>query len=110
LKVRLTKAAKADVEQAAARYEEKREGLGLQFTDRVLEAVEKIEEHPLGYCKVIGEARRIGLVQFPYNLWFKVEKESLVIACIHQRRDRILVREREAGVIEMPKREGPTLG
>ena len=55
---------------------EKREGLGLQFTDRVLEAVEKIKEHPLGYCKVIGEARRIGLVQFPYNLWRSKRRAS----------------------------------
>ena len=83
----LTLAARRDIEAAAEWYENQREGLGLEFTDRVLEAIEAIERNPFGYAKVIGDARRAVLAQFPYALWFKIEKDAIVIACLHHKRD-----------------------
>lgn len=54
-----------------------------------------IAANPLTFPKVIGEARRIGLRKFPYNLWYRVEAdESIVIGCIHAKRDTRLARER----------------
>jgi hypothetical protein len=104
LRAILTIPARRDIETAAEWYENQREGLGLEFTDRVLEAIEAIERNPFGHAKVIGDARRALLKQFPYALWFKIENDAIVIACLHHKRDIRLARERAAGVIEIPKK------
>ena len=103
----LTIPARRDIESAAEWYDNQREGLGLEFTDRVLEAIEAIERNPFGYAKEIGDARRALLRQFPYALWFKIENDAIVIACLHHKRDTRLARERAAGVIEIPKKPEP---
>jgi toxin ParE1/3/4 len=94
LKVSLTRSAKADVKAAAEWYERQREGLGLEFTDRVLESIDRIAEHPLAHRKVIESARRCNLDQFPYGLWYTVEDKSIVIACLHHRRNPSLAKAR----------------
>ena len=65
LRAVLTIPARRDIETAAEWYENRREGLGLEFSDRVLEGIEAIERNPFGYAKVIGDARRALLKQFP---------------------------------------------
>jgi toxin ParE1/3/4 len=105
--VEVDSAAKADIQRAFVWYENQREGLGDKFIARVRETIEHIALSPEGYAKVVGEARRANLRKFPYALWFKAKNDVLVIACLHQRRDRVLARERVAGVIEMPKGPDP---
>lgn len=105
MKSLLTSAASRDIERVADWYEQRRDGLGLEFTDRVLDAIEAIERNPLAYTKVIGDARRTLLDQFPYALWYKVENDAIIIACLHHKRDTRHARERTAGVIEMPEQE-----
>jgi toxin ParE1/3/4 len=99
LRVLLTRAAKADVKAAAEWYEQHRDGLGLEFTDRVLETIDSIAEHPLAHRKVIAEARRANLEQFPYALWYTVEPKdgSIVIGCLHAKRHPRIARERLLG-------------
>ena len=94
MRVRLTKAARSDIKVAAEWYEEHREGLGLEFTDRVLEAIDRIAEHPLAHRKVIDDARRCNLDQFPYGLWYTIKENSIVIACLHQRRSPSVAKSR----------------
>jgi toxin ParE1/3/4 len=107
LSVTLTPSAEADVARAYQWYEGQRGGLGLEFVQRVDEAVARIERNPLAHAKLIDEARRVNLRQFPYGLWYKVEADGeIVVACLHHKRDSRLARERVKGVIEMPRR-GP---
>jgi len=61
--------------RAAEWYEQQRNGLGLEFTDRVLESIDRIAE-PLSSSQVIESARRCNLDQFPYGLWYTVEDQS----------------------------------
>jgi len=83
LKALLTSAARRDIERVADWYEQRRDGLGLEFTDRVLDALEAIERDPLTYAQVIGDARRTLLGQFPYALWYKRKAmRSSLPACI----------------------------
>lgn len=108
MNVSFTRAAEADLVAAIQWYEDQREGLGVRFAERVDEAVAVIAANPLTFPKVIGDARRIGLRKFPYNLWYRVEPdESIVIGCIHAKRDARLARDRALGVIEMPKPPEP---
>ena len=103
MRVRLKKSAKADIERATVWYEKQRPGLGSEFVEHVREAIDRLGENPGGYAKVIDEARRINLRQFPYALFYTVEKDAIVIACLHAKRNPVLVRERASGVIEMPE-------
>ncbi len=106
--VRLTDTAKADIRKAALRCEAEREGLGEKFLDRVDEAIGRIEANPTGYAEVIRDARKANLRQFPYALWFQIKPDnSLVIACLHHRRDSALAKERAAGILEIPKPPEP---
>jgi plasmid stabilization system protein ParE len=100
LKVVLTRNARNDIAEAADWYEAKREGLGDEFLDKVDLALERIGTNPLGYRKVTGENRRCLLDQFPYALFFKIEDDAIVVACLHLARNPALVKERSAGVIE----------
>ena len=66
-------------------YEQQREGLGLEFTDRVLEAIDRIAEHPLAFAKSIGDARRCNLDQFPYSVFFVTTgHRSSSLACMQK--------------------------
>jgi plasmid stabilization system protein ParE len=100
----LTGIAEADVERVAIWYEERKEGLGGQFVFRVRETIGRIAENPAGYAMAIGDVRVANLRQFPYGLWFRIRDDgSVVIGCLHGRRDRVLAKERAAGIFEMPK-------
>ena len=100
--VRLTRAAEADIEKVAAWYEGKRDGLGVQFVERVDQAIQKISETPLGYERIIREVRRVNVSRFPYALWYRVEGDAVVIACLHAKRDPRLAKERARGILKMP--------
>jgi hypothetical protein len=101
-RVEINRSAKADILRVASYYESAKEGLGDKFLDRVQELINRIALNPGGYAKVIGEARKAELRQFPYSLWFKVEAHVLVIGCLHHRRDKVLARERAFGIFPMP--------
>jgi hypothetical protein len=68
---RLTLQANADIARAAEWYEERSEGLGKRFVDRV-EAITRIEANPEGYAPVFKNLRRCNVAKFPYALWFEV--------------------------------------
>jgi len=105
--IQYTASALADIETAYNWYEDQKEGLGDQFLADVRETAARIDANPRGYEKRIKEARKANLRQFPYALWFKVENDNLVIACLHQRRDPRLARERASGALLFPKLPEP---
>jgi plasmid stabilization system protein ParE len=101
--VRLTKLAEADIANAAAWYENQKDGLGAAFVDRVYEAVDAISRNPLGYRKRIKDVRVANVPRFPFGLWFRVVDEAVVIGCLDHRRNPVLVKERIGGVIPFPE-------
>ncbi len=102
--VRFTAVALREVDQVAAFYEGRKEGLGVEFYERVDEAVANIRQNPEGYRKVVKDLRRCNLSQFKdWALWFRVNPDSsLVVACLSGRRSPSLVKERAAGIIPFP--------
>jgi len=93
--VRVTALAEADLSEAFRWYEAKKEDLGFEFLARVEEAVQTIARNPTSCARVIDDARRVLLKQFPYALWYRLEKDgSIVIACLHHKRRPALVKSR----------------
>jgi hypothetical protein len=78
-------------DRAAQWFEDRKEGLGLAFYNRVYEGADKIERNPEGFPKVHPDYRRVTLEQFKeWALWFRIlPNNSLVIACLSVRGIRI---------------------
>jgi plasmid stabilization system protein ParE len=80
--------AQADIEAAAQWYEERRLGLGFEFTRVVRAALAMIERDPVRFPSARAEVRRALVRRFPYAVYFIVEASAIVvIACLHVRRD-----------------------
>lgn len=86
-RVLFTEKARNDVDQAYLWYESKGEHLGLEFIERIDEVVEQISNNPMLFAPLIGNVRRVLLEQFPYALFYRVEDDAIVIACLHHKRD-----------------------
>jgi plasmid stabilization system protein ParE len=88
LRVVFRRAALEEFEDAVAWYEERRRGLGEQFTSEIGEAIEKAAERPQQYPVVFGDVRRTVSRRFPFAVYFRVRGDSLVVlAVFNGRRD-----------------------
>ena len=72
------------------------------FLTAVLDTIDRIALNPEGYAKIIKEARKAEGEKFPYSVWFKVNGDVLVIACLHGKRGTRLAKERALGIIGIP--------
>jgi plasmid stabilization system protein ParE len=80
--------AAADIAEAAAWYEARRDGLGSEFTRAVRAALAGVERQPLRFPLARGEVRRARVRRFPYIVIFIPESaQTVVIAVLHGRRD-----------------------
>ncbi|MBN9132302.1 MAG: type II toxin-antitoxin system RelE/ParE family toxin [Nitrosospira multiformis] len=83
-----------DIAQARDWYEKQRLGLGADFVAKVGETLAMIESNSQLYPVLVKDARRANMKRFPYGIWFKVEEEPVVIACLHHRRNPALIKSR----------------
>ena len=82
LEVRLRPEAEQDLTDAAAWYEEQRQGLGHEFLDEVLTMLSSIAETPLMYPNVHRNTRRAVIHRFPFSVYFRVESATIVVVAI----------------------------
>jgi plasmid stabilization system protein ParE len=86
--VRFTQAARAELIEAQDWYEKEAPGLGGRFRAEIEKVVERIANNPERYAVVYKSLRRARLQRFPYALFFSIEdKELMVVACFHSKRD-----------------------
>jgi plasmid stabilization system protein ParE len=82
LEVRLRPEAEQDLADAAAWYEEQRQGLGHEFLDEVLTMLASIAETPLMYPNVHRNTRRAVIRRFPFGVYFRVESAAIVVVAV----------------------------
>ena len=88
MKVRLTPAAKNDVEAAYSWYRERGRLLARRFKAEVQTTAKVIGERPLSFQRAHRDVRRAVLRRFPYLLLFRVEEKQVVIlGCFYGGRD-----------------------
>ena len=88
MNVTLRPEAEDDLEDAALWYEGHRRGLGGQFLDEIERAIALIEENPKIYPRVHGEIYRAVIRQFPFGIFYLLERETVVVVAIyHANRD-----------------------
>ena len=80
-----TPAAEADIQHAFEFYEAKSAGLGADFLERVEQTATRTASNPHQYQTVAGDVRRAPVRGRPYGPWYRIEGDSVVIACLHYR-------------------------
>ena len=88
LLVTFHRAASAEFIEASAWYESKRLGLALEFMAEIDRCVSLASEHPLQFAVVREDIRRVVAHRFPYSIYFRTEKDRIVVlAVFHGSRD-----------------------
>ena len=88
MKVRIEPEAEAEIETAAAWYQQEAPGLGNEFMRAVEAAVGTLGRQPAAFAIFYGQTHRIGLRRFPWSLFYVIDADQVaVLACLHQHRD-----------------------
>jgi toxin ParE1/3/4 len=88
LRVVFRRAAKHEFDDAADRYDEQRPGLGEEFIVEIDQAVAKAATAPERYPIVFGDVRRAVARRFPFSVYFRVRRDSMVVLSVfHGRRN-----------------------
>jgi len=94
-KILFTKDAEADLAGAHDWYRAIDPALGVRLLSDLRLAAERIGAHPLSYPLFLGTMRRMHMQVFPYFVYYRLERGSIVIhAILHTRRRPGLHRER----------------
>jgi toxin ParE1/3/4 len=82
------RAAQGEFADAASWYEERRVGLGAEFTAEIALAIESIAQNPGRFPVLHRDVRCIRARRFPYSVFFRVESARIVVlAVFHARRN-----------------------
>lgn len=88
LRVVFRRAARRELDDAADRYDEQRPGLGEEFIFEIDQAVVKAAASPERYPIIFGDIRRTVARRFPYSVYFRIRRESMVVLSVfHGRRN-----------------------
>ena len=87
-KVVFRRPAQREFADAALWYEERRVGLGAEFTAEVALAIESIAQNPARFPIMHRDVRCIRARRFPYSVFFRIESARIVVlAVFHARRN-----------------------
>ena len=82
MRVEFHPAARQELAEAIAWYDEQREGLGDEFLLKARQAAERIVQFPNAWSKMGGSARRCRLKRFPYGIVYQVRPELIAIIAV----------------------------
>jgi plasmid stabilization system protein ParE len=74
--------ARDDIDQASAWYERQRPGLGGDFLDEVLDALDRIACNPELYPVVHRHTRRSVVHRFPFGIFYCIEDDAIVVVAV----------------------------
>jgi plasmid stabilization system protein ParE len=85
--VLVTKAARRELDEAAAYYDAERAGLGERLHAEFHSAAARIAEHPLLYPKAARDARKCNVRKFPYAIVYRFREGVVtIVAFMHLHR------------------------
>jgi toxin ParE1/3/4 len=88
LPVVFRRAARAEFDDAANWYEQRRAGLGAAFTAAVQQVLDQIADQPDFYARVYQDVREALVSGYPYCVYFREEPDRiLVLSVFHTARD-----------------------
>jgi plasmid stabilization system protein ParE len=82
-----TPLAEEDLKQAYLFYEANDPALAMKFVMAVRGAVDAIEKAPLRFPVALGSSRQARVSKFPFVVYYVTDGESILIDCLHDRRN-----------------------
>jgi hypothetical protein len=82
MKISVLDAAQFELDDAIDYYEEQRVGLGFEFAEEVLQALERIYHHPEAWSPLSSSVRRCLVIRFPCSVVYQLRGELLIIVAI----------------------------
>jgi plasmid stabilization system protein ParE len=98
-----TPLAEEDLKQAYLFYEANDPELARKFVMAVRQTVDAIEKAPLRFPVVFESSRRARVAKFPFVVYYVTDGSSIIIACLHDRRNPKIVLERLRALGPSPK-------
>lgn len=83
-----------DMKEAFEFYEAKDHELALKFMLCVRQTVDAIEKAPLRFPFVFQNVRKARVAKFPFVVSYVTDGDSIIIACLHDRRSKGILLER----------------
>lgn len=80
--------AEAELDNAAAYYESRQQGLGLDFLREVYAAVSLLTQHPLAWSPISKNTRKCLVPRFPYGIIYQVKADHVRIIAVADLRRR----------------------
>lgn len=71
-----------EIIDASQWYENKKEGLGVDFLLSVEAALFSIKRQPLSFQKVFTTVRRAVIKRFPYGIFFVIENDTITVIAV----------------------------
>ncbi|HKB67688.1 MAG TPA: type II toxin-antitoxin system RelE/ParE family toxin [Pyrinomonadaceae bacterium] len=81
MKIDFLDAAKSELDDAIAYYDEQRFGSGLEFEEELEQALERID-HPEAWSPLSSRVCRCVLNRFPYSVIYSIRSETIIIVAI----------------------------
>jgi toxin ParE1/3/4 len=76
-----------EIQEAFDWYEEKSDGLGLEFLRAAEACLAGVKRNPFAASEMYQESRRALLRKFPYALFYLIKEEQIIVlACFHIKR------------------------
>ncbi len=74
----------SELNDAVVFYDRCQEGLGLEFTMEVFNAIQNILQYPLAWTSLSQNTRRCILKRFPYGIIYQIKEDMIFIIAIMQ--------------------------
>jgi hypothetical protein len=84
MKYSIHPAARLELLEAIAYYEECRDGLGLEFSREVYSSIDRVVQFPLAWSEYSEDTRRCLTKRFPYGLIYQIIGEEILIIAVTQ--------------------------
>lgn len=86
---------KQELDEIVAYYEVRKPGLGLLLLDVTDILLKRIQTNPFQFQVRHKNIRKAGLIDFPYNIYFRVYRNKIVVlGILHQKRNPKLWKKR----------------
>ncbi|MEK6581485.1 MAG: type II toxin-antitoxin system RelE/ParE family toxin [Nitrospirota bacterium] len=82
MKIKFSRLAQLEVDDAVAWYDSQSRSLGTQFLDDLDRAVRRIVAFPLSCADVEPELRRCLLTRFPYGIIYGIDSDTIVVIAV----------------------------
>lgn len=82
MKIRFSKLAQLEVDDAVAWYDSQSQDLGTRFLDDLDRAIRRIAAFPLSCTEIEPDLRRCLLTRFPYGIIYGIDSDTIVVIAV----------------------------